>query len=90
VHAGGAPIEAPNRTGTGWRKISDAMDCRTTNLYIASFQLPREGRALEMARRPPRQDIYREASIRADLLAHREWGIISYQVNALRLLRQSR
>jgi hypothetical protein len=23
-----APIEAPNRTGTGWRKTTDAMDCR--------------------------------------------------------------
>jgi hypothetical protein len=33
----GAPIEAPNRAGTGWRKISDAMDCRATNLYTASF-----------------------------------------------------
>jgi hypothetical protein len=33
----GAPIEAPNRTGTGWRKISDAMDCRATDLYTASF-----------------------------------------------------
>jgi hypothetical protein len=32
-----APIEAPNRTGTGWRKTSDAMDCRATNLYTASF-----------------------------------------------------
>jgi hypothetical protein len=33
----GAPIETPNRTGTGWHKISGAMDCRATNLYTASF-----------------------------------------------------
>jgi hypothetical protein len=32
----GAPIEAPNRAGTGWRKISDAMDCRAINLYTAA------------------------------------------------------
>jgi hypothetical protein len=31
----GAPIEAPNRAGIGWRKASDAMDCRATNLYTA-------------------------------------------------------
>jgi hypothetical protein len=31
-------IEAPNaRAGTGWREISDAMDCRATGLYTASF-----------------------------------------------------
>jgi hypothetical protein len=39
-------------------------------------QLPRKGRALETARRPPRQDIYttyREA-IRVGPLAHREYA----------------
>jgi hypothetical protein len=43
--------------GTGWRKISDAMDCRATNLYTASFPRKEEGWVLEAARRPPRQDI---------------------------------
>ena len=53
----GAPIEAPNRAGTGWRKISAAMDCSQGHKPLAHRQLPREGRVLEAARRPPRQDI---------------------------------
>jgi hypothetical protein len=68
----GAPIEAPNRAGTGWRKISDAMDCRATNLRALHRQLPRKCRVLEAARRPPCDRIYREA-VRAGLLSHREY-----------------
>jgi hypothetical protein len=49
----GAPIEAPNRTGTGWRKISDAMDCRATHLYTASF--PGKAGISRRHDRPPRQ-----------------------------------
>jgi hypothetical protein len=65
-----APIEAPNRTGTGWRKISDAMDCRATDLYTASFP----GKAWSSRRHDGLRDmIYREA-IRAGLLAHREYA----------------
>jgi hypothetical protein len=67
----GAPIEAPNRTGTGWRKISDAMDCRTTNPYTASFP----GRAGPSRRHDGLRDrIYRETT-RAGLLAHREYAL---------------
>jgi hypothetical protein len=67
----GAPIEAPNRAGTGWRKISDAMDCRATGLYTASFP----GKA-GLSRRYDglRDRIYREAAVRAGLLAHREYA----------------
>ena len=66
----GAPIEAPNRAGTGWRKISDAMDCRATNLYTASFP----GKAGFSRRHDGLRDrIYREA-VRAGLLAHREYA----------------
>jgi hypothetical protein len=66
----GAPIEAPNRAGTGWRKISDAMDCRATGLYTASVP----GKAGFSRRHDGLRDrIYREA-VRAGLLAHREYA----------------
>jgi hypothetical protein len=66
----GASIEAPNRTGTGWRKISDAMDCRATDLYTASFL----GKAGPSRWHDGLRDrIYREV-IRAGLLAHREYA----------------
>jgi hypothetical protein len=57
THAG-APIEAPNRAGTGWRKISDAMDCRATNVYTASFP-GKAGFSRRHGRRPPRQNAIR-------------------------------
>jgi hypothetical protein len=44
--------------GTGWRKTSDAMDCKATNLYTASFP----GKAGFSRRHDGLRDrIYREA-----------------------------
>jgi hypothetical protein len=68
----GASIEAPNRTGTGWRKISDAMDGRATNLYTASCFPGKEG-FLRRHDGLRNRRICREA-IRAGLLAHREYA----------------
>jgi hypothetical protein len=54
-------IEAPNRAGTGWRKISDAMDCRATNPYTASspgkagFSRRHDGLATGYTARPSEQ-----------------------------------
>jgi hypothetical protein len=68
----GVPIEAPNRAGTGWRKISDAMDCRATGLHVYTASSP--GKAGFSRRHDSLRDrIYREA-VRAGLLAHREYA----------------
>jgi hypothetical protein len=61
----GAPMHrsTQHHTGTGWRKISDAvLDCRLQGSESLHRQLPRESRVLpsrRTARRPPRQDIPR-------------------------------
>jgi hypothetical protein len=68
-----APIEAPNRTGTGWRKTSDAMDCRAMDLYTASFPGKAGFSRDSMTASATGYTIYREA-IRAGPLAHREYA----------------
>jgi hypothetical protein len=58
------------RPGTGWRKISDAMDCRATKLYTARSPV-KEGPS---SRHDGLRDrLYREA-IRTAPLAHREYA----------------
>jgi hypothetical protein len=61
----------PNRTGTGRRKQDQRRDGLQSHGPLHR-QLPRESRALEAARRPPRQDIPRGHPRRSQLLADRE------------------